>query len=157
MEVGNPLNADQERRERTMHTLRKKFYAALIFTLPLFYIAMGPMVKLPVPRFMDPHHEPVTNAIVQLILTVPVMIIGYKFYTSGFSKLFRREPNMDSLIAVGTSAAFIYSIFTLFETINGNSTGHDLYFESAAVIITLILLGKLRLVRRDELRMRSRN
>lgn len=142
IEIGSPLDADQKRRERVMNALRRKFYAALVFTLPLLYVTMGPMIGFPLPNLIAPNRHPSIYAIFQLVLTVPVMGIGYQFYTSGFTKLFRRQPNMDSLIAVGTSAAFIYSLFTLYEIIAHNKTSHDLYFESAAVIITLILLGK---------------
>lgn len=142
VESGTALNTDQERKEKAIRSLKNKFFAALIFTAPLFYLAMGPMVGLPVPSFLDPESSPVVHVITQLVLTIPVMGIGYQFYTSGFSKLFRREPNMDSLIAVGTSAAFIYSLFTLYDVIANGAVAHDLYFESAAVIITLILLGK---------------
>lgn len=82
-------------------------------------------------------------AIAQLLLTIPVIICGYKFYTVGIKAIFRGSPNMDSLIAMGTSAAFIYSLVSIWSLYNGDlSKVHDLYFESAGIIITLVMLGK---------------
>ena len=90
-----------------------------------------------------PEAYPVNFAVIQLILVIPSMIAGYKFYTIGFSRLLKREPNMDSLIAIGTGAAFIYGIYAVIQIINGNHEyTMELYFESVGVIITLILLGK---------------
>ncbi len=132
--------------EKTARTLRKKFIASLIFSAPLFYIAMAPMIpfkNLPFPAALVPDDFPLTNALVQLFLTLPVMGIGYKFYTVGFKSLVKLSPNMDSLIAIGTSAAALFSIYNVTKIIGGNAAFvHSLYFESAGVIITLILLGK---------------
>ncbi len=101
------------------------------------------MIGLPLPGFLDPANNPLGFALAQLILTIPVIICGYKFYTIGFKKIVRRQPNMDSLIAVGTSAAFIYGIYALIKIINEyHEFAMELYFETSAVIITLILLGK---------------
>ncbi len=115
----------------------------------MLYIAMGPMMPkpfgpLPVPNIIDPMANPLNYALIQIVLVVPVMIAGYKFYTSGFKALFNGSPNMDSLVAIGTSAAFIYSLYTTYKIGTGNlSLGHhQLYFESAGIIIALILLGK---------------
>lgn len=119
---------------------RIKLIIALVFSIPLFYIAMGPMIGLPSPVDTD---TPILYAILQLCLAVPVMASGYKFYTSGFTKLVRRSPNMDSLVAVGTSSAFAYSIYSLVRIILGDEHAvHHLYFESTAIIITLVMLGK---------------
>jgi len=137
--------ADYEKagREKESKTLWKKFILSIIFTVPLLYVAMGPMIGLPLPDIISPHMNPLNFGLVQLILVIPTIIAGYKFYTVGFSRLFRREPNMDSLIAVGTSAAFIYGIYAIIQILNGNNEyAHDMYFESAGVIISLILLGK---------------
>lgn len=123
--------------------IRRRLITAACFTLPLFYISMGPMVGLSVPSFMDPAANPAVYAIVQMILAMIVMGIGYRFYAVGYSLLFKLSPNMDSLIAVGTTASFGYSIYSLIRIINGNHHAvHELYFESCGVIITLILLGK---------------
>jgi Cu+-exporting ATPase len=109
----------------------------------LFVIAMGHMAGLPIPRAISPHDNPLNFALVQLALVIPAMIAGYRFYTSGFSRLFKGAPNMDSLIAVGTLAAFLYGIYAVIRIMQGDTeyAGH-LYFETAGVIITLILLGK---------------
>ncbi|WP_099191818.1 heavy metal translocating P-type ATPase [Tepidibacter mesophilus] len=134
---------DKEKREKEIKTLFNKFILSAIFTTPLFYIAMGHMMGLPLPNIIDPMHNALNFALVQIILTVPVVIAGYKFYTVGFRSLFKGSPNMDSLIAVGTSAAIIYGLYAIYQIMNGNiEYAKDLYFETAGVIITLILLGK---------------
>jgi Cu+-exporting ATPase len=123
--------------------LFKKFILSSIFAIPLFYIAMGHMIGLPLPSIIDPMYNPLNFALIQILLTIPVVIAGNKFYTVGFRSLFKGSPNMDSLIAVGTSAAIIYGLYAIYQIINGNlEYAKDLYFETAGVIITLILLGK---------------
>lgn len=120
-----------------------KFIVSLIFTLPLFYLAMAPMVGLPVPLFVHPDYKPLTFAVTQMCLVIPVIICGYKFYTVGIKAIIHKSPNMDSLIAMGTSAAMIYSVYSTIQIIKGDfHSVHGLYFESVGVIITLILLGK---------------
>ncbi len=125
---------------------RRRLIFSLIFTIPLFYIAMAPMISfipLPYPNFLRPEVNPRLFAAVQIVLAVPVMIAGYKFYTKGFSSLFKLSPNMDSLVAVGTSAAFIYSVYKTILIFGSDvHSAHHLYFESTAVIIALIQLGK---------------
>ncbi|SKC83290.1 Cu+-exporting ATPase [Maledivibacter halophilus] len=134
---------DQDKKERESKAMWTKFLVAISFTIPLLYIAMGHMMGLPIPSFINPEYNPLNFALVQLILTVPIVIAGYKFYTVGFKALLRRSPNMDSLIAVGTSAAFIYGIYAMYKIISGhNEYAKDLYFETAGVIIALIMLGK---------------
>lgn len=101
------------------------------------------MIGLPLPSIIDPMYNPLNFALIQILLTIPVVIAGNKFYTVGFRSLFKGSPNMDSLIAVGTSAAIIYGLYAIYQIINGNlEYAKDLYFETAGVIITLILLGK---------------
>lgn len=137
------IDTDREKKEKDMSQLWKKFILSAIFTVPLLYISMGHMIGLPLPNFMNPMIHPVSFALSQLLLTLPILISGSRFYTVGFTALFRRNPNMDSLIAIGTSAAVLYGIFATFKIIVGNTEYvMDLYFESAAVIITLITLGK---------------
>ncbi|KGK81280.1 heavy metal translocating P-type ATPase [Clostridium sp. HMP27] len=141
------VDADKERKEKEIKLLWKKFVIAAIFSVPLLVITMGHMFGGPIgfklPEVIDPMVNPRTFAIVQLVLVIPVMAAGYKFFTVGFKSLFRRSPNMDSLIAMGTSAAFLYGIFAIVQIFSGNvDYAYDLYFESAAVIITLITLGK---------------
>lgn len=120
-----------------------KFLVAAIFTVPLFYIAMGPMVNLPIFKIIDPSINPMNFAFIQLLLTIPVMIIGKDFYIRGFKSLFKKSPNMDSLIAIGTSSAFLYSLYNTYLILSEKMHNvHGLYYETAAVIITLIILGK---------------
>jgi len=145
-ESANEADKDKLRKEKEIKTLKTKLIIAASFSLPLLYIAMVPMISwlpLPFPAFLDPMRSPLLYALAQLMLTIPVIITGNRFYTSGFKNLLQRSPNMDSLIAVGTTAAILYSIYNLFQITQGNHTAaHSLYFETAAVIITLILLGK---------------
>jgi len=128
-------------------TLQKKFIIAAIFCLPLFYLSMAPMVpgiSLPIPTVLIPEIHPLSYALTQCVLLIPITIVGYRFYTVGFKRLRQGTPNMDSLIAISTSAAMLYSLYTTFEVAQGNITAiHSLYFESVGVIITLILLGKM--------------
>ena len=134
---------DQEHKQKEITAMWKKFFFSAAFSLPLLYIAMGPMVGLPLPRFLSPAVHPLLYAIVQFILTVPPVAAGYKFYTLGFKALAKRAPSMDSLIALGTSAAIIYSLYSTVKIALGDvDMAHNLYFESAGVIITLILFGK---------------
>jgi len=145
LDIENDTGIDQEklRREKETKSLWLKFIISTIFTIPLFYISMGHMLGAPLPMFLDSHHNPLNFAIAQLILTIPIILVGYRFYTVGFTNLFRGMPNMDSLIAIGTSAAFIYGVYALIEIMGGNhAMAMELYFETAGVIITLILLGK---------------
>lgn len=120
-----------------------RFKVAITFGALLLYVAMSHMVGLPLPQFIHPHANPINFAITQIILLIPIIIAGYKFYTVGFKTLFKGHPNMDSLIAVGTSSAILYSIYATYEIIIGNTDYvMELYFETAGVIIALIMLGK---------------
>lgn len=127
----------------------KRLIYSLIITAVLMYVSMGQMVSLPLPSFIA-DNAAVFSAI-QLVLTIPVIIINFKFFRGGFSALFRRSPNMDSLIAIGSSASFIYGVFAMCMIFAGELLGdhslvhkyaHELYFESAAMILTLVSLGK---------------
>ncbi len=147
--LGFSINNNKNDIDIKSKELRIQFYKVLfsfIFSIPLLYIAMAPMIpqiSLPYPDFLDPMLNVINFSIVQLILTIPVILIGYKFYIKGFKNLFLLRPNMDSLVAMGTSAAFIYSMYSTYRVINGDHmSGHNLYFESTAIIISLILLGK---------------
>jgi Cu+-exporting ATPase len=140
--------ADQDklRKEKEIKLLWTKFIIAASLGLPLLYIAMAPMIKwinLPFPKTLSPMHFPLVYALVQLTLVIPIIIAGGRFYTVGFKNILRRAPNMDSLIAIGTTAAAVYSVYNLFRIAGGDSKAvHSLYFETAGVIIALILLGK---------------
>ena len=126
--------------------LRKKKQQLLILlltALPLLYISMGSMVGLPLPSFLDHMAHPLVFVLSQLLLTLPAVWIGRGFYQRGFRNLIKQHPNMDSLIAVGTSAAFFYSLYSVSQVFLGHHAFvHQLYFESVAVIIALVLLGK---------------
>lgn len=130
-------------KEQALKNLWQRFVYSLVFTVPLLYLAMGHMIGLPLPEVVAPDIHPVTFVFLQFLLTVPVLILGRKFYLTGFKTLAKGHPNMDSLVALGTSAAFLYSLYGSIQTILGNSEfTMNLYYESAAVILTLITLGK---------------
>lgn len=134
------------RKEKEIRTLRIKFIVSAIFAVPLLYLAMAPMipgVSLPIPGFLEPSTSPMAYGLTQFLLVIPVVAAGNRFYSIGFKALVQRSPNMDSLIAIGTTAAIVYSLYSLYEIAGGNFHAvHGLYFETAGVIITLILLGK---------------
>lgn len=122
---------------------KQELLILLITALPLLYISMGSMVGLPLPSFLDHMAHPLVFVLSQLLLTLPAVWIGRGFYQRGFRNLIKRHPNMDSLIAVGTSAAFFYSLYSVSQVFLGHHAFvHQLYFESVAVIIALVLLGK---------------
>ncbi|SBV97874.1 Copper-exporting P-type ATPase A [uncultured Eubacteriales bacterium] len=137
---------DRQRKQKEIKVLRTKFIVSAVFSIPLLYIAMAPMIKfirLPFPAWLAPMQFPLLYALVELLLVLPVIGVGYKFYTIGFKSLWQRSPNMDSLIAIGTTAAVLYSLFNTWLIANGSFAAVDhLYYETAGVIITLILLGK---------------
>jgi Cu+-exporting ATPase len=140
------VDEDKLRKEREIKTLWTKFIVAASLGFPLLYIAMVPMIKwftLPFPKALAPMNFPLLYALVELVLVIPIIIAGYRFYTVGFKNLLHRSPNMDSLIAIGTTAAVVYSIYNVWQIAQGNFKAVDaLYFETAGVIIALILLGK---------------
>jgi len=133
-------------KEKEIKTLWTKFIISAFFSVPLLYFAMGSMIGwlgFPIPAIVSPMLYPLNYALLQLALTVPIIIAGYKFYTVGYKAIFNRSPNMDSLVAMGTTAAFAYSLVSVYQISNGNfGAVEGLYFETAGVIITLILLGK---------------
>jgi Cu+-exporting ATPase len=142
---GDPVDEDRLRKRREIRVLWTKFVVAAVLTVPLLYIAMGPMLGLglPLPEALHPMKHPLAYALAELALVLPVIAVGYRFYVVGYAALARRSPNMDSLIAVGTSAAFGYSCYNVWRISAGDMAAVDaLYFETAGVIITLILLGK---------------
>ncbi|MDR3092085.1 MAG: cadmium-translocating P-type ATPase [Clostridiales bacterium] len=137
-----------ERKRREIKGMWSRLIVAAAFAVPLLYIAMVPMIKtgaarLPFPAGLDPMRWPLVYALAELALVLPVIVVGYRFYTAGFKALFQRSPNMDSLIAIGTSAAVAYSVYNAFQIAAGHFQAVEaLYFETAGVIITLIMLGK---------------
>ncbi|MCM1082852.1 MAG: heavy metal translocating P-type ATPase [Clostridium sp.] len=131
--------------------IRKRFIISLIFLLPLMYISMGHMMwNWPVPHILHDNH--VAMGLIQLIFTAIIMIINQKFFVSGFTSAVHGAPNMDTLVALGAGASFMYSVYALFAmtdaVIHGTNDDvmrymHEFYFESAATILTLITLGKM--------------
>ncbi|NCB36096.1 MAG: heavy metal translocating P-type ATPase, partial [Clostridia bacterium] len=106
---------DRARKQKEISVLWTKFIVSALFSLPLLYIAMAPMisfVRLPFPSGLDPMNYPLIYALAELLLVIPVVAVGYRFYTVGFKALLQRSPNMDSLIAIGTSAAILYSLYS---------------------------------------------
>ncbi|MDR2753533.1 MAG: heavy metal translocating P-type ATPase [Oscillospiraceae bacterium] len=139
---------DRARKQKAIKVLWTKFIVSAVFSLPLLYIAMVPMltqygIVLPYPKSLDPMNYSLIYALLEIVLVLPVIGVGYKFYTVGFKALWNRSPNMDSLIAIGTTAAVLYSLYNTWQIAAGNFKAVEaLYFETAGVIITLILLGK---------------
>ena len=131
---------------RETRALRIRLWVAILFSLPLLYLAMShmiPGVNLPLPTAVRPHDHPLTFGLVQLVLTLPVVIAGFRFYRNGFRTLLHGAPNMDSLVAIGTGSAFLYSLYAVVRIAGGDhAAANVLYFESAAVVITLVMLGK---------------
>jgi P-type Cu+ transporter len=133
----------KEKKEKEIKRMWKQFLIAAVFTVPLLFISMAHMLGYTLPNLINPMINPMNYAMTQLILVIPVMIAGNRFYRVGFRALIKRSPNMDSLIAIGTSAAFIYGLFAIYQISIGNvDYAYEMYFESAGVIITLISLGK---------------
>ena len=122
-------------------SMKKRVIISFIFLIALMYVAMGHMINLPMPHVL--HENKFLFSIVQLILVSPIVYVNRKYYTSGFKALIKKSPNMDSLIAIGSSASLIYGIFAIYMIIKGNTEySKNLYFESAGMILTLITFGK---------------
>ena len=153
--AGDTAQAKTERPEAQMEaelsSMKHRLIWSFVFLIPLFYISMGHMLGAPLPGFLTGLENAVAFGLTQLLLTLPIMYINDKYYRVGFKTLAHLGPNMDSLIAVGSSAAVIYGIFAIYQM--GYGLGHrdwalveqyhmDLYFESAGMILTLITLGK---------------
>lgn len=138
-----PTGERYQTHQNEAQKMKVKLWVAIIFTIPLFYISMGHMVGFWLPKILDSHHYPLNFALIQLFLTLPVFVAGHKFYTVGFKTLIKRNPNMDSLIALGTTSALLYSLYATVQIGRGEfSYSMFLYYETAAVIITLVMLGK---------------
>lgn len=130
--------------EKAQHKIRQRVIGSIIFAVPLLYISMGHMLpfELPLPRILSMEENPFNYALAQLLLTVVVLIFGRKFYIVGFKTLFHGHPNMDSLVAIGTGSAFLYSLVMTIRIPFDAHAVHSLYYESAAVVVTLVMLGK---------------
>ena len=131
--------------------MKKRWQGSLFFLIPLLYVSMGDMLALPYPAILQGHANTLNFAFVQFLLTLPIYFINRKYFVTGFRSLMRGAPNMDSLIAIGSSAAMLYGVYAIFRIGYGMGSGndtnvmkfaHDIYFESGATILTLITLGK---------------
>lgn len=142
----NSVDEDRVRKQKEIKTLWTKFVIATAFGIPLLYFAMVPMLSwwpFPIPRALNPMLYPLRFALLQISLVTPIIVAGYRFYTVGFKALIQRSPNMDSLVAIGTSAAILFSLYNTYQIMQGNfGAVEGLYYETAGVIIALILLGK---------------
>lgn len=134
----------EEPKEDDLKKTRNRLICNIILALPLLYICLGHMlpIHLPLPTFMDMNKAPLGFALVQMILTIIVLINGRKFYLVGFKALAKGNPNMDSLVAIGTGSAFLYSFIMTIGIFKDPACVHNLYYESAAVVVTLVMLGK---------------
>jgi Cu+-exporting ATPase len=142
---GEKAGEEEARIAARLAEKRRGVVWSMAFALPLLVLSMGHMWGMPLPRWLDPMHAPGAFALAQLLLTLPVVWSGRSFYLIGFPALVRRAPNMDSLVAVGTGAALVYSFWNTVEIwlgVDAMTRAMDLYYESAAVLIAMISLGK---------------
>lgn len=138
------MEEQEKKQQKDLQQHKMRLLLAIVFCIPLLYISMGHMLpfELPLPNVIDMHKNPMGYAFAQLVLTLPILFVGRGFYTRGFHALFKKNPNMDSLVAIGTISAFLYSLVMTILIIRDHSYVHQLYYESAAVVVTLIMLGK---------------
>ena len=140
LEEENSLDKDKK---SEAEFAKKRFIFTAMFAIPIFIISMGEMMGMPLPSFMSSKESPMVFASVQLVLTLFVFYFGRSFFQVGFKSLFAGVPNMDSLISIGSVAAFVYSVYGMIKIGMGNHHfAHNLYFESAAVILAFVSLGK---------------
>ena len=138
-------------KDKITPVLKKRLIASLVLLIPLLYVSMGHMMwNWPLPHFFDGNH--VAMGLVQLLFTTAIMVINQKFFISGFKSLLHGAPNMDTLVALGSTASYGYSVYALFAMTQAQVLGdmdgvmgymHEFYFESAAMILTLITVGKM--------------
>ena len=141
--VEEELEEKNEKKEAHLREMKRNLTVSAIFAVPLLFIAMADMVGIPMPAFLSPMQSPVSYALIQLALVLPIIWLGRRFFVDGFKALSKGHPNMDSLVALGTSAAFLYSLYGTYHVLEGHAHfAMNLYYESAGVILTLITLGK---------------
>lgn len=141
--VEEELEEKNEKKEAHLREMKRNLTISAIFTVPLLFIAMADMVGIPMPAFLSPMKSPVSYALIQLALVLPILWLGRRFFVDGFKALSKGHPNMDSLVALGTSASFLYSLYGTYHVLEGHAHfAMNLYYESAGVILTLITLGK---------------
>lgn len=143
--------SDEDLKEVEEMSTKTRLKISFAFLIPLMYIAMGPMIGLPIPSLFDGPEGAVNYAFVQFLLAIPVIFINRKFFVSGFKGLINKAPNMDTLVALGSSAATLFGIFAIMRMSYAQGIGdldtinhyrHNIYFETSAMILTLITLGK---------------
>lgn len=134
----------EETSEEAVRRMKHRLICNIVLAIPLLYICLGHMlpIELPLPAFMDMDHHPLAFALIQMVLTIVILINGRKFYINGFKSLFKGHPNMDSLVAIGTGSAFLYSLIMTILIPKNPHHAHNLYYESAAVVVTLVMVGK---------------
>ena len=141
----------QSRAREEQHSMKVRLVASIVLLIPLMYVAMGSMMGLPVPGILTGMENAMISALTQLILTVPILVLNRKFYKVGLKALVKRAPNMDSLVAIGSGASLIYGLFAMYRMAWGfghqnmavvHEYAHALYFESSAMILTLVTVGK---------------
>ena len=142
-----PKKEDRESKKKEKEEKRRKekreFQSIFFFSCIVFYISMGSMLGFPLPSLFSMEENPLFFASIQLVFSLPVLYFGRHFYQKGLKQLLLRAPNMDSLIAVGTGAAFLYSLYGLYQIMQGEvHYAHHLYFESSVMILAFISLGK---------------
>jgi Cu+-exporting ATPase len=141
--MDDDYDRDEIKRAKTVSSFRNKFIMSAIFAAPLLFISMAHTFGLTLPAIISPESSPVNFALIQILLVIPVIIVGRNFYLKGIPLLLKGEPNMDTLVGLGTGAAVIYSLFSTFEIIMGHSQYvSGLYLDTAGVIVALISLGK---------------
>ena len=149
--AASKASAAENPMEKQIKTMKTHLIVSVFFMLPLFYLSMGHMMGWPLPAFFLGHENTMNFALTQFLLCLPIVIVNGHYFTNGFKNLFRRSPNMDSLIAIGSAAAIVYGVIALYEIGMGlgahdmvkvHSWAMDMYFETSAMILTLITLGK---------------
>ena len=131
------------KKEKQLQSLKVRAWVSGVFAIVLLYMAMGEMVGLPLPQFLQPMEHPIVFSVTQLILVAPILWVGRSYFVNGFKALIRKHPNMDSLVALGTSAAILYSVWSTIRIFGGEyHYVMHLYVESAAVILAFITVGK---------------
>lgn len=149
--AGDKTNGEADTNEKIYADFKRRLIVSFAFLIPLMYVSMGHMVGLPLPGFLSGHSNAVSFAFTQFLLCIPVLYVNRIYFKRGFKALFHLNPNMDSLIAVGSSAALIYGIFAIYRMSYALGAGdmevvmryhHDLYFESSVMILSLITVGK---------------
>lgn len=134
---------ENEESRQALANQYRKLTPMVILALVLLYVSMGHMIGLPLPDFLSPEQSSVAFALTQLLIVLPIMYLGFHFYRDGLSNLFNGSPNMDSLVAVGTGAAFLYSLFSTLQILLGDpSYAMNLYFESCGVLVAMISIGQ---------------